>query len=97
MLKLMELNIQLFAHKKGQGSTKNGRDSISKRLGAKAADGQVVSQLVHKARGRQLLRPALAANQERLQHGFRHSRRLPLRLEDLSEIQEKEIKAGSIN
>ena len=29
MLKLMQLNIQLFAHKKGQGSTKNGRDSIS--------------------------------------------------------------------
>ena len=40
MLKLMKLNIQLFAHKKGQGSTKNGRDSISKRLGAKAADGE---------------------------------------------------------
>lgn len=35
------LNIQLFASKKGVGSTKNGRDSQSKRLGAKKADGQV--------------------------------------------------------
>ena len=35
----MRFNIQLFAHKKGQGSTTNGRDSESKRLGAKAADG----------------------------------------------------------
>ena len=34
------LNIQLFASKKGVGSTKNGRDSQSKRLGAKRADGQ---------------------------------------------------------
>ncbi len=38
----MTLNIQLFAHKKGVGSTKNGRDSESKRLGAKRADGQAV-------------------------------------------------------
>ena len=36
----MKFNIQLFAHKKGQGSTTNGRDSESKRLGAKAADGE---------------------------------------------------------
>ena len=36
------INIQLFAHKKGGGSTKNGRDSNSKRLGVKAADGQPV-------------------------------------------------------
>ena len=36
------INLQLFAHKKGMGSTKNGRDSKSKRLGAKRADGQVV-------------------------------------------------------
>ena len=34
------LNIQLFASKKGVGSTKNGRDSHSKRLGAKKSDGQ---------------------------------------------------------
>ncbi len=36
------VNIQLFAHKKGVGSTKNGRDSESKRLGPKRADGQFV-------------------------------------------------------
>ena len=39
---MYSLNIQLFAHKKGMGSTKNGRDSESKRLGVKRADGQVV-------------------------------------------------------
>ena len=36
------INIQLFAHKKGGGSTKNGRDSNSKRLGVKAAAGEKV-------------------------------------------------------
>ena len=36
------INIQLFAHKKGGGSTKNGRDSNSKRLGVKASAGQPV-------------------------------------------------------
>jgi large subunit ribosomal protein L27 len=36
------MNLQLFAHKKGVGSSRNGRDSHSKRLGAKRADGQVV-------------------------------------------------------
>ena len=36
------INIQLFAHKKGQGSSSNGRDSESKRLGVKRADGQFV-------------------------------------------------------
>ncbi len=39
---MFALNIQLFAHKKGMGSTKNGRDSESKRLGVKRADGQLV-------------------------------------------------------
>ena len=39
---MLKLNIQLFAHKKGVGSTKNGRDSESKRLGGKRADGQFV-------------------------------------------------------
>ena len=39
---MLQLNIQLFAHKKGVGSTKNGRDSESKRLGPKRADGQFV-------------------------------------------------------
>ena len=39
---MLRLNIQLFAHKKGVGSTKNGRDSESTRLGVKRADGQFV-------------------------------------------------------
>ena len=39
---MLKMNLQLFAHKKGVGSTKNGRDSESKRLGAKRADGQFV-------------------------------------------------------
>ncbi len=39
---MLKVNIQLFAHKKGVGSTKNGRDSESKRLGVKRADGQYV-------------------------------------------------------
>jgi len=37
---LFRIGLQFFAHKKGGGSTKNGRDSESKRLGAKRADGQ---------------------------------------------------------
>ena len=36
----MFMNIQFFAHKKGMGSTRNGRDSESKRLGPKKSDGQ---------------------------------------------------------
>ena len=39
---MIRLNLQFFAHKKGVGSTKNGRDSESKRLGVKRADGQSV-------------------------------------------------------
>ena len=39
---MLKLSLQFFAHKKGVGSTKNGRDSESKRLGAKKADGQSV-------------------------------------------------------
>jgi len=39
---MIKFNIQLFAHKKGGGSTKNGRDSESKRLGVKAGDGKFV-------------------------------------------------------
>jgi large subunit ribosomal protein L27 len=37
---MIKINLQFFAHKKGVGSTKNGRDSESKRLGPKKADGQ---------------------------------------------------------
>jgi len=39
---MLNLSLQFFAHKKGVGSTKNGRDSESKRLGAKRADGEYV-------------------------------------------------------
>ena len=39
---MMKISIQFFAHKKGVGSTRNGRDSESKRLGVKRADGQFV-------------------------------------------------------
>ena len=50
---MFKLNLQLFAHKKGMGSTKNGRDSESKRLGAKRADGQFVKagNILYKQRG----------------------------------------------
>jgi large subunit ribosomal protein L27 len=40
---MLQMNLQFFASKKGVGSTKNGRDSIAKRLGVKRADGQTVS------------------------------------------------------
>lgn len=50
---MLKFNIQLFAHKKGQGSTTNGRDSQSKRLGAKAGDGEFVSggSILYRQRG----------------------------------------------
>ena len=50
---MMKMNLQFFAHKKGVGSTKNGRDSESKRLGAKRADGQVVKagNILYRQRG----------------------------------------------
>ncbi|MCP1101070.1 large subunit ribosomal protein L27 [Aequitasia blattaphilus] len=50
---MMKLNLQFFAHKKGMGSTKNGRDSESKRLGAKRADGQFVKagNILYRQRG----------------------------------------------
>ena len=50
---MLQLNLQFFASKKGVGSTKNGRDSESKRLGAKRADGQYVSagSILYRQRG----------------------------------------------
>ena len=39
---MFKINLQLFAHKKGVGSSRNGRDSASQRLGVKRADGQTV-------------------------------------------------------
>ena len=50
---MMKMELQFFAHKKGVGSTKNGRDSESKRLGAKRADGQLVKagNILYRQRG----------------------------------------------
>ena len=50
---MMKLNLQFFAHKKVVVSTKNGRDSESKRLGAKRADGQFVKagNILYRQRG----------------------------------------------
>ena len=50
---MLRINLQLFAHKKGLGSSKNGRDSESKRLGVKKADGQpvVAGNIIVRQRG----------------------------------------------
>ena len=50
---MLTMNLQLFAHKKGTGSSHNGRDSESKRLGAKRADGQFVlaGNILYRQRG----------------------------------------------
>jgi len=50
---MLNINIQFFAHKKGVGSTRNGRDSEAKRLGAKKADGQAVlaGNILYRQRG----------------------------------------------
>lgn len=50
---MLRLSMQFFAHKKGVGSSKNGRDSESKRLGAKKADGQYVlaGNILYRQRG----------------------------------------------
>jgi large subunit ribosomal protein L27 len=50
---MLRLDLQFFASKKGVGSTRNGRDSISKRLGAKRADGQLVTggSILYRQRG----------------------------------------------
>ena len=52
-MRFLKLDIQLFAHHKGQGSTSNGRDSAGRRLGAKAADGQFVTagSIIYRQRG----------------------------------------------
>ena len=53
MVQYLEFNIQLFAHKKGQSSTSNGRDSAGRRLGAKAADGEFINAgaIIYRQRG----------------------------------------------
>ena len=50
---MFKLNLQFFASKKGVGSTRNGRDSHSKRLGAKLSDGQVCNAggIIYRQRG----------------------------------------------
>ena len=50
---MLQMNLQIFDHKKGVGSTKNGRDSEAKRLGAKRADGQFVKagNILYRQRG----------------------------------------------
>ena len=50
---MLKLQIQLFAHVKAQGSTHNGRDSEGRRLGAKAADGELISagSIIYRQRG----------------------------------------------
>lgn len=50
---MLRMDLQFFASKKGVGSTKNGRDSIAKRLGAKRADGQFVKagNILYRQRG----------------------------------------------
>ena len=54
---MIKMNIQLFASKKGVGSTKNGRDSHAKRLGAKLADGQYATagSIIYRQRGTKIL------------------------------------------
>ena len=49
----IKLDIQRFAHVKAQGSTRNGRDSAGRRLGAKASDGELVSagSILYRQRG----------------------------------------------
>ncbi|MCR4780048.1 MAG: 50S ribosomal protein L27 [Ruminiclostridium sp.] len=50
---MLKISMQYFAHKKGMGSTKNGRDSNAQRLGAKRADGQFVlaGNILYRQRG----------------------------------------------
>ncbi len=53
MFEFLNFDIQLFAHKKGQSSTSNGRDSAGRRLGAKASDGEYVTagSIIYRQRG----------------------------------------------
>ena len=56
-MSFLRLNIQLFAHHKGQGSTSNGRDSAGRRLGAKLSDGQTAKggAIIYRQRGTKIL------------------------------------------
>lgn len=57
MMNRLVLNIQYFAHHKGQGSTSNGRDSAGRRLGAKAADGEFITagSIIYRQRGTKIM------------------------------------------
>ena len=57
MMNRLVLNIQYFAHHKGQGSTSNGRDSAGRRLGAKAGDGEFVTagSILYRQRGTKIM------------------------------------------
>ena len=61
---MFNMNLQFFAHKKGVGSTKNGRDSESKRLGAKRADGQFVKagNILYRQRGTRFIPASMLAS-----------------------------------
>ena len=50
---MLKIGLQFFAHKKGVGSTRNGRGSVAKRLGVKRADGQFVlaGNILYRQRG----------------------------------------------
>ena len=52
-INLISIDIQRFAHVKAQGSTHNGRDSVGRRLGAKAADGETINagSIIYRQRG----------------------------------------------
>ena len=56
-MSFLRLNIQLFAHHKGQGSTSNGRDSAGRRLGAKVGDGQTATagSILYRQRGTKII------------------------------------------
>jgi large subunit ribosomal protein L27 len=71
---MLRLSLQFFAHKKGVGSTKNGRDSESKRLGVKRADGQEVlaGSIIVRQRGT-AIRPGNNVGLGRGPHPFRSS------------------------
>ena len=61
-MRFLKLDIQLFAHHKGQGSTSNGRDSAGRRLGAKAGDGEFITagSIIYRQRGTKIF-PGLNA------------------------------------
>ena len=54
---MLLINIQFFASKKAAGSTKNGRDSIGRRLGAKKSDGEFATagSIIYRQRGTKIL------------------------------------------